>query len=128
MTFLISLFAISLLAIVGMTGLKIVELHSGRRFSFLRWRYKSDHLVRRTMVHVREYGAIKKAQGYLLLIKYLRHLIDLLIEVRKYLLLKSAKFFDIVKGKGHFGHKGTNTFFRGGIDKTKEIVDSENEK
>ena len=112
MTFLITLFAFSLFALVSMVGLKLVEVQSGRRFSFLRWRYKSDHLVRRSLVTIREFSTVKKAHTYLFLIRNLRRLIDVLINLRKYLLMESAKFFSIVKGKGHFGEKSSTAFFK----------------
>ncbi len=112
MTFLITMFAFSLFAMISMIGVKFVEVKSGRRFSFLRWRYKSDHLVRRGIVRMKEFSAIKRAQGYLVLIKTLRKLIDALIYLRKYLLLKSARFIDMVKGKGHLTHRG-GSFFGG---------------
>lgn len=69
-------------------------------------------MVRRSLVTMREYIAVKKAHTYLFLIRSLRKLIDILIDLRKYLLMKSAKFFDMVKGKGHFGHKSSATLFK----------------
>jgi hypothetical protein len=110
MTFLITLFAFSLFAMISMIAVKFVEVKSGRRFSFLRWRYKSDHLVRRGIVRMKEFSAIKRAQGYLLLIKTLRKLIDALLYLRKHLLFKSAKFIDMVKGKGHLNNRGGSVF------------------